>query len=179
MNISYKTFTLVLFGLFACFCMSCSPRLASLTRQTGNSYEIKGVKYTTYKEAPVGSFEQGIASWYGPGFHGKKTASGEIYDMNALSAAHKTLPLGSIIHVVNMDNSKEVIVRVNDRGPFSKKRILDVSKGAAEKLGMIKSGVARIRYCVIDFDKQHGNPDNMTLIASSHKSSTQGNPFFK
>ncbi len=174
-----RALCLIIISFLSTLCLSCSPRLASLTRQTGNTYTINGLEYTTLKKIPVGSFEQGIASWYGPGFHGKKTASGETYDMNALTAAHKTLPLGSIIHVVNMDNNKEIILRVNDRGPFSKKRILDVSKCAAEKLGMIKSGVARIRYCVIDFDKHDHRPDSKTLLASSSKSSVQGNPYHK
>ena len=85
--------------------------------------------------------ETGIASWYGPGFHGNRTANGEIYDMNGISAAHKTLPFGTIVRVVDLETGRSIVVRINDRGPFIEGRIIDLSKGAAEKLGMIQRGV--------------------------------------
>ncbi len=91
------------------------------------------------------SYDQvGIASWYGPGFHGKRTSSGEIYDMNALTAAHKTLPLGTIVKVVDLETGRSVIVRINDRGPFIPGRIIDLSYAAAQELGMIEKGTARV-----------------------------------
>jgi len=89
-------------------------------------------------------YEVGIASWYGPGFHGNRTANGEIYDMFALTAAHKTLPFGTIVKVVDLDTGKSVVVRINDRGPFIKGRIIDLSYAAAQKLEMVKKGLAKV-----------------------------------
>lgn len=85
------------------------------------------------------------ASWYGPGFHGRKTANGEIYNMNALTAAHKTLALGSVILVENEDNGARVVLRVNDRGPYVKGRNLDVSRKAADILGFREDGLAKVK----------------------------------
>jgi len=82
----------------------------------------------------VGFTQEGVASWYGKDFHGKKTSNGEIYDMHAVTAAHKTLPLGVFVKVRNKDNGQEIIVRVNDRGPFVKDRIIDLSYSAAKSL---------------------------------------------
>jgi rare lipoprotein A (peptidoglycan hydrolase) len=87
----------------------------------------------------------GIASWYGPGFHGKKTASGEIYDQTKFTAAHKTLPLGSKARVTNLDNGSTVVVEITDRGPFVAGRIIDVSRAAAGALGFTESGTAPVR----------------------------------
>lgn len=89
--------------------------------------------------------ESGIASWYGPNFNGKPTATGEIYDMNKMTAAHRTLPFQTMVKVVNQDNGKAVTVRVNDRGPYAKNRIIDLSKGAAEKLDIIGPGTANVK----------------------------------
>lgn len=96
-----------------------------------------------------GWYEEGEASWYGPGFHGNRTASGEIYDMEALTAAHRELPFGARVRVVNVDNGKQTQVRINDRGPFARGRVLDVSRAAARELGMIGSGTARVRIEVL------------------------------
>lgn len=92
----------------------------------------------------------GMASWYGPGFEGAMSASGEPFNQNALTAAHRTLPFGTIIQVTNLDNGRTVAVRVNDRGPFSSDRVIDLSTGAARVLGLIESGVARVRLEVRD-----------------------------
>lgn len=94
--------------------------------------------------------QEGEASWYGPGFHGKRTASGEIYDMEAMTAAHPDLAFGSVIRVVNLDNGRETRVRVNDRGPFARSRIVDLSRAAARELGMLGSGTAYVRIEVLD-----------------------------
>lgn len=91
------------------------------------------------------TLETGTASWYGPGFHGKLTANGEKYDMNGLTAAHRTLPFGTKVKVINQDNGKSVVVRINDRGPYAKGRIIDLSKGAAKKVDMIETGTAKVR----------------------------------
>lgn len=89
-------------------------------------------------------YEVGIASWYGPGFDGQRTANGEIYDMNGISAAHKTLPFGTIVRVVDLETGRSVVVRINDRGPFIKGRIIDLSKGAAQALGIVAKGVTKV-----------------------------------
>lgn len=89
--------------------------------------------------------DQGLASWYGERFHGKRTASGEPFDMGSLTAAHKTLPFGTRVRVRNLDNDREVVVRINDRGPFSARRVIDLSHAAASALGMVKSGVAKVQ----------------------------------
>ncbi len=91
----------------------------------------------------------GVASWYGGKFHGRRTASGETYNQHALTAAHRTLPFGTEVVVTNQNNGKSVVVRINDRGPFSGGRIIDLSHKAASQIGMINSGTARVRLEVI------------------------------
>ena len=93
--------------------------------------------------------ETGIASWYGKDFHGRKTANGERYNMYSISAAHKTLPFDTWVRVKNLDNGKTVLTRINDRGPFVKKRIIDLSYGAAREIDMVGSGIARVRITVV------------------------------
>ena len=93
----------------------------------------------------------GTASWYGSRFHGKKTASGEIYDQNKLTAAHKTLPLGSKARVTNLDNGNTVVVEINDRGPFVKGRIIDLSRAAAGALGLVETGTAPVKVELIEY----------------------------
>ncbi|MBI9081382.1 MAG: septal ring lytic transglycosylase RlpA family protein [Pseudodesulfovibrio sp.] len=111
-------------------------------------YTVMGKTYYPLKTAN-GYEEVGKASWYGSDFHGKKTANGQIYNMYGVSAAHKTLPLGTRVRVTNLDNSRSVILVVNDRGPFVHGRILDLSYGAAEKLGTVEAGVSRVRITAI------------------------------
>jgi rare lipoprotein A len=96
----------------------------------------------TLHDVPV--TQRGEASWYGPGFHGKKTASGQIYNQNAMTAAHRTLPLGTRVMVTNLENGKQVKVTINDRGPYVKGRIIDLSKAAARKLGFVKIGTVPV-----------------------------------
>lgn len=96
-----------------------------------------------------GHKQAGVASWYGPKWHGRKTANGERFDMNSMTAAHRSLPFGTLVKVTNERNGRECVVRINNRGPFSKSRILDLSKGAASALGMVNSGVAKVRCEVI------------------------------
>jgi rare lipoprotein A len=100
--------------------------------------------------SPTRVTETGIASWYGPGFHGKPTASGETYDQNDLTAAHRTLPLGTRVRVTNLANDRRVTVRINDRGPFVGDRIIDLSRAAARELDMIGPGTARVRVEVLE-----------------------------
>lgn len=99
----------------------------------------------------------GMASWYGPGFHGNMSASGERFDQNALTAAHRTLPFGTIVQVTNLDNGRTVSVRINDRGPFSGGRVIDLSAGAARVLGLMDSGVAPVRLEIRDSRRVAGN----------------------
>lgn len=108
------------------------------------SYKVAGKRYQPTKK--IESFSQtGKASWYGPGFHGKKTSSGERFDMNTLSAAHRTLPIPSYARVTNLSNGKSVVVRINDRGPFHGNRVMDLSKAAAKELGFIHTGTANVK----------------------------------
>ena len=102
----------------------------------------------------VGTKYEGTASWYGPDFHGKKTSSGEIYNMHDLTAAHKTLPMNTMLKVTNLKNGKSVVVRVNDRGPFVGNRVIDLSYEAAKRLGMIGTGTAPVEIEVLGFDNQ-------------------------
>lgn len=113
-------------------------------------YVKLGQSYTVDGETHVPRFqpdyrEEGLASWYGPGFHGGKTANGEVFDKHALTAAHRTLPLPSMVRVTMLSTGKSTLVRINDRGPFSKKRLIDLSYGAAQELGLIGKGVDRVR----------------------------------
>lgn len=93
---------------------------------------------------PVRAAECGGASWYGPGFHGKKTASGSTYNQNAMTAAHRTLPFGTVVKVTDQRTGKSILVTITDRGPFIRGRVIDLSKAAAAKLGTKKAGVARV-----------------------------------
>ncbi|WP_233353932.1 septal ring lytic transglycosylase RlpA family protein [Algimonas arctica] len=112
-------------------------------QKVGNRYTIMGRSYTPKHDPDYN--ETGQASWYGPGFHGKPTANGETFDKNAMTAAHKTLPLNSMVRVTNLDNGRTIIVRLNDRGPFIGERIIDMSEAAAGALGYTHDGVANVR----------------------------------
>lgn len=111
--------------------------------KVGKPYQIKGVWY--YPNVNYDYVETGVASWYGRDFHGKKTANGEIYDMNLLTAAHRTLPLPSMVRVTNLENGRQIKLRVNDRGPYAHGRIIDLSRRAAQLLGFDKQGTARVK----------------------------------
>jgi rare lipoprotein A len=111
--------------------------------KVGNPYQIQGTWYYPHEQPEYD--ETGIASWYGPNFHGGRTANGEIFDENALTAAHRTLPMPVNVRVTNLENGKSIILRVNDRGPYAKGRIIDVSKAAAKLLGFWGQGTAKVR----------------------------------
>jgi len=115
--------------------------------KVGKPYQIEGTWY--YPAENYDYDETGIASWYGAQFHGRKTANGEIYDMNALTAAHRTLPLPSYVRVTNLENGRSLIVRVNDRGPYAKGRIVDLSRRSAQLLGLHKNGTAKVRLQIL------------------------------
>lgn len=120
------------------------PRVEPLsTRGNPAFYEVMGKRYFVQQSA-AGYIERGVASWYGPGFHQAATSNGERYDMHAMTAAHKTLPLPSYVQVTNLSNGKSIVVRVNDRGPFKDGRIIDLSLTAAAKLDMQRAGTALV-----------------------------------
>ncbi len=126
----------------ALICVGCASDVSYKNKT--RAYTIAGEKYQPLNSANDYS-ETGVASWYGGRFHGRKTASGERYNQNKMTAAHKTLPFGTRVRVKNLNNGKSVSVVINDRGPFTKGRIIDVSRAAARKLDMINSGTARVQ----------------------------------
>ncbi len=134
----------------------------------GEPYQIENIWY--YPREQPDYDETGIASWYGPTFYGKRTANGEIYDGNALTAAHKTLPMPVNVRVTNLDNGKSIIVRVNDRGPYARGRIIDLSRRAAELLDVIQTGTARVRVTYLaraNLDGGPPPPDTPPAIANA------------
>jgi rare lipoprotein A len=133
----------------------------------GNSpvYEVFGKTYRVLDRAS-GFRERGNASWYGKKFHGHKTANGETYDMYKMSGAHKSLPLPSFVRVTRLDNGKNVVVRVNDRGPFHKGRVIDLSYAAAAKLGMLDHGSAAVEIVALDPLEPEPTKDSWLQIAA-------------
>ncbi|MEL7186493.1 MAG: septal ring lytic transglycosylase RlpA family protein [Pseudomonadota bacterium] len=122
----------------------------------GPVYEVFGKRYTVMPSS-AGYHERGVASWYGKKFHGNLTSNREVYDMYAMTAAHKTLPLPTYVRVRNLRNDKTIIVRVNDRGPFVHNRIIDLSYAAALKLDMVRDGTSLVEVTAISFDKPPGD----------------------
>jgi len=122
----------------------------------GQPYQVDNIWY--YPREQPDYDETGIASWYGPDFYGKATANGETYDGNALTAAHKTLPMPVNVRVTNLDNGKSLVVRVNDRGPYARGRIIDLSKRAAELLDVVQTGTARVRVTYLGRGDLNGAP---------------------
>jgi len=142
---------------------------------TMRPYVVRGVKYYP-TVVHVGDTFHGISSWYGPNFHGKLTSNGEKYNMWAMTAAHKTLPMNTIVRVTNRRNGKSAIVRINDRGPFVATRIIDLSKAAASKIGMIGRGTAPVKLEVLGFARKgsHGVPSRKQLKKSPKSIATGG-----
>ncbi len=136
-----------------------------------------GKTYYPLKSVKSGYIQRGTASWYGPGFHGKKTANGETYDMHAMTAAHNILPLGCLVKVCNLKNNKEAIVRINDRGPFIDDRVIDLSHASARELGMLGPGTAPVEIEVVDGAKtmlaSRKKPDSPPIVEKKGP-----NPFF-
>lgn len=125
-------------------------------------------------EYGVGHQEKGIASWYGEEFHGRPTASGEVFDMYDLTAAHRVMPLGTHLKVTHLDNGKAVIVRINDRGPFVRGRILDLSYGAAQVLEMTRTGTAPVRIEVVERGRGRPGPFTVQVGAFMVEENAQG-----
>ena len=142
---------------------ACSVGPSSETEINGGGdkpYTVSGIRY--FPKADPNYDAVGLASWYGPGFHGRPTASGRTYDMNAMTAAHQTLPFGTKVRVTNLENGRSASLTVNDRGPFVQDRIIDVSRKAATRLGFHKDGVARVRVRVLHEhgEAMHGDAAN-------------------
>ena len=142
--------------------------------KVGQPYQIDNVWY--YPREQPDYDETGVASWYGPTFYGKHTANGEMYDGNQLTAAHKTLPMPVNVRVTNLDNGKSLIVRVNDRGPYARGRIIDLSKRAAELLDVVQTGTARVRVTYLGRAVINGAPPPITppAIASALPAAPSG-----
>ena len=149
---------------------SCAPKKTPLTQLPASRqkayqkpYTVLGQRYEPL-QTHAGFVQTGIASWYGPDFHGKKTSNGETYDMYAMTAAHKTLPLGVYVKVQNRENGREAVVRVNDRGPFVKGRVIDLSYSAARALGVDIAGTAPVRIEALGYRgtgvDQYKTPEN-------------------
>lgn len=138
-------------------------------------YEIRGIKYYP-TVVSVGDNFSGIASWYGPDFHGKKTSNGETYNMYDMTAAHKTLPMNTIVKVVNKKNGLTTVVRINDRGPFVDSRIIDLSNSAAKKIDMLRDGTAPVEIEILGFASQGSRaiPTSEELKKSVHDVSLEG-----
>jgi rare lipoprotein A len=135
---------------------------ASTGRYTiGKPYTVRGQAYVPAADPSYRA--EGIASWYGPDFHGGLTANGERYDMNGISAAHPTMPLPSYARVTNLDNGRSIIVRVNNRGPFVRNRLVDLSVGAARALDFYHHGTARVRVEYVGRAPREGGDDAMLL----------------
>ena len=150
---------------------SASPRVTSSSRvpkgggraMVGKPYQVAGRWYTPRVDTDYD--KSGYASWYGANFHGRLTANGEVFDQNAITAAHPTLPLPSYVRVTNLDNNRSLVVRVNDRGPFVSDRVIDLSRRSAEMLGYINNGVARVRVQYVGAAPLEGD-DTRVLMAS-------------
>ncbi len=145
-----RLLAVALLGLLAAACGTTSKPTGSLSTGTkiGKPYQINGVWYHPREQWDYD--EIGTASWYGPGFHGKRTANGERFNQNAMTAAHPTLPMPTMVEVTNLANGRTITVRINDRGPFAQGRIIDLSRKAAEQLGFRQQGVARVRVRLVD-----------------------------
>ncbi len=141
-----------------------SPEPGQRVKASQKPYTVNGQRYEPLR-SHEGFVQSGVASWYGKDFHGKKTSNGEIYDMHAMTAAHKTLPLGVYLKVSNRENGRETTVRVNDRGPFVKGRILDLSYAAAKTLGVDMAGTALVRIEALGY-RQDGGKEQYKAPAS-------------
>lgn len=131
---------------------------------TMRPYTVMGKEYYP-TVVSVGDTFRGRASWYGPDFHGKSTSNGEIYDMYAMSAAHKTLPMNTVVRVKNEDNGEQTVVRINDRGPFVESRIIDLSYAAAKEINMVAKGSANVTLEVLGFEPPEARSIDMKSLA--------------
>ena len=164
---------LIIVCLYLSGCSAGSPSRKTSYPRSGKSYVIKGQRYHIMASA-AGYSEKGDASWYGRPFHGRKTASGERYNMHKLTAAHKTLPLETWVKVTNLANHREVTVRVNDRGPFVRGRIIDLSYAAANELGMVRAGTAPVRVVALGAASTRKTPKKVETVRTRPRSYSEG-----
>ena len=142
---------------------------AARHRATMRCYAVRGKRYSpTYVE--VGQVMKGISSWYGPNFHGKYTSNGEVYNMHARTAAHKTWPMDTMVRVKNLQNGKSTVVRINDRGPFVRGRIIDCSYKAGKEIGLDRMGIAKVSIQVVGFA---GKVQSAATIAQRKRTKTE------
>lgn len=150
-----------------------SSQPSNLKHPTMRPYTVMGKRYFP-SVVRVGETFNGRASWYGPNFHGKKTSNGETYSMWQMTAAHKTLPMNTVVRVTNDANGRSVVVRINDRGPFVNTRIIDLSKKAATELDMVKTGTALVRLEILGFNKKGQTKITKTSIQKDLKEKVIG-----
>ena len=145
------------------------------------SLVLFGLMLLTGCAASRGSvIDSGMASWYGPGFHGKTTANGETYDQNAMTAAHRTLPFNTVVRVINVENGKAVTVRINDRGPYVDNRVIDLSSAAAREIDMVDAGLARVRLQLVRSEtpvSRRQGPELFTVQLASYNQRSQAEEF--
>ncbi|MDD5717471.1 MAG: septal ring lytic transglycosylase RlpA family protein [Sulfuricurvum sp.] len=141
---------------------------------TMRPYTVMGKQYSP-TVVHVGDTFNGRASWYGPDFHGKSTSNGEAYDMYAMTAAHKTLPINTVVRVTNTDNNRQTIVRINDRGPFVESRIIDLSYAAAQQIGVAQTGTANVTLEVLGFEPPSSRSIDLISIAKGPRESVLNN----
>lgn len=155
----------ILFGTLACYLAGAaltgcatSPRFATRSTSASAGEDVSNERTSPAEAKTPRNTDgkilltlEGVASYYADDFHGKQTSNGEIYDMNSLTAAHRTFPFGTKVRITNLETSKTVIVRVNDRGPFHEGRIIDLSLGAAKELDLVKTGTGRVRIEVLEW----------------------------
>jgi len=145
------------------------------------SLVLFGLMLLTGCAASRGSvIDAGMASWYGPGFHGKTTANGETYDQNAMTAAHRTLPFNTVVRVINVENGKAVTVRINDRGPYVDNRVIDLSYAGAREIDMVDAGLARVRLQLVRSEtpvSRRQGPELFTVQLASYNQRSQAEEF--
>ena len=142
-------------------------------KYTMRPYTVFGIKYYPFI-ANIGDEFDGIASWYGPDFHSKKTSNGETYNMYDMTAAHKTLPMNTVVKVDNLENGRSIVVRINDRGPFVRGRIIDLSNKAAHEIDMYRKGTAKVKITVLGYNGEIENKDAPYSELSKEESSNIG-----
>ncbi len=159
----------IFFSILILSCLLCSNSAFAGKTRTPGTQRPYVIKNHTYYPLPTASgyVESGIASWYGRDFHGRLTSNGEKYNMHDITAAHKLLPMHTMLLVQNKENGKKIVVRVNDRGPFIQGRIIDLSYGAAKKLGLVNSGTARVTITALGEVQNKKSGENIVFKAQA------------
>jgi len=166
----------VLYGLLLLFVSSCG-----ITRRS--TAPERSQDYSEFDREDAAEIEAGVASWYGPNFHGKLTANGETYNMNDMTAAHRSLPFNTVVEVENMTNGKTVVVRINDRGPYAHNRIIDLSRRAAQEIDMEDAGTAEVKIYFVEegdrplSDKNLNSIETFTVQLASFTSKSEAENF--